>query len=218
MALYHNLSDSNGMDSWRSERAKSMSSRVQADLNKLQNPSDCASSRKLYCTFTKSCGFGCQMHHVMYCLAVSFYLDRTMILESKGWQYNQEGYNSYFLPLSKACDSFQNSQPLIPWTSKVLLILYRFHSIAWCYLGLDTSNANSISLPIIDELTTKPRYLPMAVPKQYANEIQQFHPEPFVWWAGQLMSYMMRFSPEFVSIVDKTRTALQFTTPCVGYY
>ena len=57
---------------------------MQRRLHHLQNPKDCDSARKLVCSLTKPCGFGCQMHHVMYCFIVAYATERTLILKSEG--------------------------------------------------------------------------------------------------------------------------------------
>ena len=57
---------------------------MQRRLHHLQNPKDCSSARKLVCSLTKACGFGCQMHHTMYCFMVAYASERTLILQSEG--------------------------------------------------------------------------------------------------------------------------------------
>ncbi|KAL1239860.1 fucosyltransferase [Trichinella spiralis] len=64
----------------RSARLRHLGNAVQEQLGRLQNPEKCHVARKLTCTLNKSCGFGCQMHHVTFCLIVSYYTNRTMIL------------------------------------------------------------------------------------------------------------------------------------------
>ena len=61
-----------------------LSDLMQRRLHHLQNPSDCASARKLVCSLSKACGFGCQMHHAMYCFIVAYATERTLVLQSGG--------------------------------------------------------------------------------------------------------------------------------------
>ena len=68
-----------------------------------QNPKNCDNARKMVCNLSKGCGYGCQLHHVTYCLMLAYSTERTMILESKGWRYSSEGWESVFKPLSKTC-------------------------------------------------------------------------------------------------------------------
>ena len=36
-----------------------------------------------YCTFYQGCGYGCQIHHAVYCFITAYGTKRTMILNSK---------------------------------------------------------------------------------------------------------------------------------------
>ena len=57
---------------------------MQRRLHHLQNPKNCSSARKLVCSFDVFCGFGCQVHHAMYCFMVAYASERTLILQSQG--------------------------------------------------------------------------------------------------------------------------------------
>ena len=57
---------------------------MQRRLHHLQNPKNCSSARKLVCSFSTPCGFGCQVHHAMYCFIVAYASERTLILQSEG--------------------------------------------------------------------------------------------------------------------------------------
>lgn len=52
----------------------------------LQNPHSCADARKVVCNLNKGCGYGCQLHHVAYCMIVAYGTNRTLVLESHGWR------------------------------------------------------------------------------------------------------------------------------------
>lgn len=51
----------------------------------------------------KGCGYGCQIHHVVYCFIVAYGTQRTLILKSKGWRYDRKGWEDVFQPLSETC-------------------------------------------------------------------------------------------------------------------
>ena len=72
-------------------------------LDYLQNPFDCDSARKLVCHVAKSCGFGCQIHHVSYCFIMAYATKRTLILDSASWRYSPKGWNAVFQPISSSC-------------------------------------------------------------------------------------------------------------------
>ena len=65
-----------------------------------QNPKSCSTARKVVCNMSKGCGYGCQLHHVVYCLLVAYSTQRTLVLESKGWRYATGGWETVFRPLS----------------------------------------------------------------------------------------------------------------------
>jgi glycoprotein 6-alpha-L-fucosyltransferase len=69
-----------------------LSSLVQKRIEALQNPPNCSDARKLVCDLNKWCGYGCEMHHVVYCFLVAYGTERTLILKSQGWQYNEKGF------------------------------------------------------------------------------------------------------------------------------
>ena len=66
------LTSMNGDQVARDKLAHGLSELVQKRLYKLQHPKDCASARKLVCSLNKGCGYGCQMHHILYCFIVSY--------------------------------------------------------------------------------------------------------------------------------------------------
>ncbi|KAL1465862.1 hypothetical protein WDU94_005393 [Cyamophila willieti] len=76
---------------------------VQARLRYIQNPRDCATARKVSCQINWPCGFGCQLHHVTYCLIIAYATNRTLVLDSSNWNYNSDGWEEMFEPLSRTC-------------------------------------------------------------------------------------------------------------------
>jgi glycoprotein 6-alpha-L-fucosyltransferase len=71
-------------------------------------------------------------------------------------------------------------------------------------------------MPIIDVLTNRPKFLPLTIPKQYSEALMKFHGDPFVWFSGQLLNFLMRFNDNFNKTVRAKRTMLGFEAPCVG--
>ena len=118
----HNLSLSDKMGEWRQSESMKLGIEVQEKFKRLQNPSNCEASKKIICDLNKACGFGCQIHHIMYCFIVSFFTNRVMILESNGWRYNSAGYEAYFEPLSQTCT--KTDDKAVQWNG----IYYYFYS------------------------------------------------------------------------------------------
>lgn len=73
-------------------------------LYHIQNPPDCKSARKLVCRVSKSCGFGCQIHHVSFCFILAYATKRTLIVDSTNWRYSPSGWNAVFEPVSSTCN------------------------------------------------------------------------------------------------------------------
>lgn len=196
LAQFYNLSISDQLGEWRKTESKNLASKVQKKFYELQNPSSCKESKKIICDLNKACGFGCQMHHVMYCFITSFFMQRTMILESQQWRYNPEGYEAYFRPVSDNCST--SDEKSVNWNDH------------------NSQSANAIRMPIIDIMSNRPQFLPLAVPKEYFDDIKKFHGDPFVWWAGQILNYLMRFNSKFEKVAQNTMERLQIRAPCVG--
>ena len=66
------MKETDGHDQWRQTEARDLSNLVQARLKHLQNPEDCSTARKLVCNLNKGCGYGCQIHHAIYCFLVAY--------------------------------------------------------------------------------------------------------------------------------------------------
>ena len=59
-------------------------------------------------------GFGSGVHQAAFCFIVAYATERTLILESKGWSYANEGWQTLFLPVSTSCSPFINHR--VPFT------------------------------------------------------------------------------------------------------
>ena len=95
----HNDGEKEQSKSGRSERELSIL--MQRRISYLQNPSDCNSTKKLVCSFTNRCGFGCLMHQVVLCFIMAYATERTLVMDrSIGWLYSSKGFETAFLPVS----------------------------------------------------------------------------------------------------------------------
>lgn len=102
---------------WRKNALRKLANKVHSVITKLQNPSDCETAKKLVCKLNKGCGFGCQIHHLVYCFMAALGSGRTLILDSRYWRYapvsppdlKRSGWNLVFQPLSNTCISDSGS-------------------------------------------------------------------------------------------------------------
>lgn len=79
---------------WRSSTAKELGELMQGRLHRLQNPDNCHTARKLVCSMGKACGFGCQMHHMMYCFILAYGTGRTLVIQSGGAGFDSDSKTS----------------------------------------------------------------------------------------------------------------------------
>lgn len=186
-----------GHAEWRRNEAANVSDLIQRRLKYLQNPPDCKEARKLVCNLNKGCGFGCQLHHIVYCLIFAYATERTLILNSKGWRYNNKGWEYVFHPISDTCTSAYNDK-VLQWPV--------------------TYDAKVISLPFIDSITQKPKFLPLAIPKDLAHRIVRFNGDPSSWWIGQMLKYILKPRIPMQKAINDTIAKLNFKSPIVGVH
>ena len=90
---------------WQRNMSQEMTKLMERRLNYLQNPPNCVTAKKLICEVAKTCGFGCQIHHVAYCFIMAYATKRTLILDSNRWRYSTDGWSAVFQPVSSTCTS-----------------------------------------------------------------------------------------------------------------
>ncbi|MEE6492099.1 hypothetical protein FKM82_016469 [Ascaphus truei] len=96
-------SQTDGAGAWREREAKDLTELAQRRISYIQNPKDCSKAKKLVCNINKGCGYGCQLHHVVYCFMIAYGTQRTLILESQSWRYATGGWETVFKPVSDTC-------------------------------------------------------------------------------------------------------------------
>ncbi|WKY12117.1 hypothetical protein Q1695_003583 [Nippostrongylus brasiliensis] len=106
------LSQVDGAAEWRRQALQDLTSDIQRKLNTSQNPMDCESAKFIVCDL-RECGFGCQVHHLAYCLLVAFASQRTLIFgKNQTWSYHNQGWQAVFKPLSK-CRPLQVQEKIL---------------------------------------------------------------------------------------------------------
>jgi len=232
--------DLDGLGDWRRKEAQELSRIVQNKLEYLQNPKDCRTAKKLVCNLNKGCGYGCQLHHAVYCLVVAFASRRTLILESMGWRYHPDGgWDSVFQPISKTClisnaalvalekrandstansDSFGDSTKSRRGFSPSRGRKKRVRTnIPWGAPSLHP-DALEVEIPIIDSINPRPNQLPLAVPEDLRPRLERFHASPPVWWIGQLLKFLLKPKPKLSKLIKDAGDRLGFSHPIVGVH
>ncbi|CAH0726729.1 unnamed protein product, partial [Brenthis ino] len=191
------LPELDGYQDWRLTEAANVSDLVQRRLKYLQNPPDCKDARKVICNLNKGCGFGCQLHHIVYCLIFAYATERTLILNSKGWRYNNKGWEYVFYPISDSCVSVYDDK-VVQWPASY--------------------DAKVVSLPFIDSISQKPKFLPLAIPSDLAHRIVRFNGDPASWWIGQMLKYILKPKPAIQKSINETIAKMNFKNPIVGVH
>ena len=85
-------------------RTQELSDLIQDRLRHLQNPPDCSRANKILCRLSRDrCGFGCELHHAVFCLMMAYGTNRTLIYKTEGFRYSKDGFNGIFKQLSNNC-------------------------------------------------------------------------------------------------------------------
>ncbi|CAD5121378.1 DgyrCDS9898 [Dimorphilus gyrociliatus] len=196
----HRLYESEPMATWRKKEAEDLSDIIQRRLFYLQNPSDCSAAKKLICNINKGCGYGCQLHHLVYCFMIAFGTKRTLILESHGWRYSPGGWETVFQPISRTCKS-PGSDMRRMWGPPEVI-----------------ENVKVVELPIVDSLRPRPPFLPQVVPLDLAERLDRLHGSPGVWFVGQFMKYLLKPNSDLLKEIEKAENRLDFKGPIVGVH
>lgn len=191
-----------GHEMFRQREIQELGNIVQRRLQHIQNPKECATARKVRCEMPgSSCGFGCRMHELLFCLLVAYKMERTFVLESKhnvsGYLANGLKWEDVFLPLSETCTSTNGSKS-VPLQST------------------ETDVAQVIQVPRSIYVRPAPEFLPLAIPDDLADRLTLVHDDPSAWWTSQLIKYIMRFNPKTQSMMERRERSIGFTNPIVG--
>ncbi|KAL3241461.1 hypothetical protein MRX96_002577 [Rhipicephalus microplus] len=82
-------------------------------------------------------------------------------------------------------------------------------------LSLKCANDCRLSLPVV---VSANRAALLNIPGDVANELVKFHGDPYAWWFGQLMAYIMRPSETLVELITQAKRKWQFQSPIVGLH
>lgn len=177
---------------------------VQRRFQYLQNPANCSFAKKLVCGLGIDCGFGCQFHHIMYCLVMAYATERTLILDPNSWRVQTKSklWEDIFKPIS-AChlESSEVSQ-IVDWNNLGMNHHHQDHKV--------------IKVTKLGYLKPRPPYLPLAVPIDLKPALDKFHGNPSVWWFGQIAKFLWKPAESTQSMLVNTSMKIGFKTPIVG--
>jgi glycoprotein 6-alpha-L-fucosyltransferase len=76
--------------------------------------------------------------------------------------------------------------------------------------------ANVVEIPLIDNIHPRRDFMPMAIPQDISERLIRLHGNPFVWFTGQLMKYLLRPQAWLTEYLEKKYGEIKFDTPVVG--
>ncbi|KAK8740412.1 hypothetical protein OTU49_002897, partial [Cherax quadricarinatus] len=191
------LGQLDGEASRKEQEAKELSDLMQNRLHRLQNPENCATAKKLLCNLNRNCGFGCEIHHVIYCFMTAYGTHRTLILKSDGWRYTSIGWKAVFLPLSNTCTTVSNKD-VVKWPGN--------------------NNTQTVEFPMPKEPQPKPQHMPLAIPRDISERLIHLHGNPGAWWLGQFLKYMFRLQPYMQKLIKESEKSFHYRHPIVGVH
>ena len=192
-------------DKWHRRSLAKLTKLIQNKINRLQHPKDCSKTKILLCDLNKGCGFGCQLHHVTYCLVMAMAANRTMIMERDGseWRYSNNGWNSVFLPITNC------SVTSVIKSNNLDDNIESWRSIK--------QKSRVVRLPIVDALFSRPEQLPLSFPSQLADALLTHHSNPPLFFVSQFLWYLMQENTKMKNIISKAEAAIPFNKgPIVG--
>ncbi|KAI6190592.1 hypothetical protein M3Y97_00135300 [Aphelenchoides bicaudatus] len=187
---------------WHRLELQKLTDTIQQRIHKLQNPVNCKETNILVCDLNKGCGFGCQLHHVGYCLSVAAASNRTLVLDKDGdgWRYSKQGWTSVFKAISSC--TFADAVPVGTSTE------------SWKTVN---DKARVTFLTIVEALIKKPEQLPLSFPKQLADNLLTHHSYPPVFFGSQFVWYLMRSNKHMQDILSSAEAKIPFNEgPIVG--
>ena len=191
---FEELITMDGIKEIKDQLAIDLSKKIQRRIYKLQNPSHCYSAKKVVVYMNKPCGYGCQMHHLMYGMIVAYATKRTLIIPDP-IVGKETQWNSLYKELTNCTISPTED------------------TAEWSYT---TADKKVVTLPYAEFISPRPKQMPMAVPKDISDVLASFHSRPFIWWIGQICKFLFRHKPFLSNEISRKKKQLKFKRPIVG--
>ncbi|CAK8674295.1 alpha-(1,6)-fucosyltransferase-like [Clavelina lepadiformis] len=170
-------------------------------IHELQNPTDCGRARLLECTLAVPCGYGGMTWHFVACINLGIALNRTVIFS--GTRKPMKEYFSMFQPITASCNNITTSS-----CDKVLNISE----------GLALANETCLTYTMRMQLPSDIVNLAYSVPYDIFPLISAFNSKPYIWWNGQITSFVMRPKAWLNEFIENKRKRLLGRQPIVGVH
>ena len=197
---------------WKLFKSDLLAKRLNDSFFLLQNDKN---KKKLVCEMKTWCGYGCQMHHLVYCLITGYFSKRTVILKSNTWYHNKNAFEPYFKELSE--NSTKNGKLRADYP--FFLAVCNYLGLPFCHYLIEnplTSDHYIIKLDIIDDMQQNNySYLPPSIDRTLSDKIVEIHDNPLAWWSGQFLRYLLRPNKDLIDEVANLKKKINLSTPCV---
>uniref|UniRef100_A0A914LMB0 GT23 domain-containing protein n=1 Tax=Meloidogyne incognita TaxID=6306 RepID=A0A914LMB0_MELIC len=156
---------------------------INQTLYKLQYPTDC-NKRKIILDI--DCGFGCTFHHIIFCLYMSTFSNRTLIFENNGdkWKYKVR-WSDVFRQITN-CSYEKHVKAYLPITQ---------------YKG--PTQQQRIVLLSLRSATRDLTHLPNVAPSEFEEILIKHHTNPQAWFMGQYANFVLRFNESALLKINK---------------
>lgn len=188
-SLVNRLSKFNSQE--RQFRQNLLTGLIFKKIDLLQNPADCTAVKKLRCKTEKPCGFGCTIHHIVHCLIAALALNRTVIFSS-----TENILFKPFKPIQSAC------------LNETIQSINIYDSII---NNKTLYSSDVLELPYIDNLSFNVHFRPLAIPMELNVQLQELTRVPFILFAGNIVSYIMRLNDYYNKMFNEYKQNQGFT-------
>ncbi|XP_022664901.1 alpha-(1,6)-fucosyltransferase-like [Varroa jacobsoni] len=144
-------------------------------------------SRTVKCKLTNPYGFASGIHDVLWCLIKGFQDNKRVVLDTKDWHYLNANFT---------------------WNES--------------FRPLDESDSSKENCSNLADDPTMPgpngqaRLSIHTIPVDVAETLVRYHQEPYAWWFGQFIGYILRPSSLTEELVQQAKQLLGFKSPIVG--
>ncbi|KAH6923555.1 hypothetical protein HPB50_002194 [Hyalomma asiaticum] len=172
------------------EKMRGLRNFVRKAIERLQNPADCKSALKLRCLLDNPWGFAAGVHDVLWCFAAALRMGRTLILNSTAWHYapGDNGWTDVLQPIAGPSCN-----------------------------GVGTDNMIVNGYPGYDS-GTEERGRILELPSSIVKDLVANHGEPYAWWYGQIMAYILRLQTSTRTLIEDFKTKNGYKNPIVAMH
>ena len=134
-------------------------------------------------------------------------------MQSKGWDYDKEGWEHYLLPIGKC--SYEGDVKKLPLLSgnknNALPNVYQ-HTLSGTLCILEETKNDRVVR------TERRNYAKFdwGIPENILEKLTKIHNDPYAWWVGQFANYVVRLQPWFEKQLNQTAKKIVFSESVVG--